>query len=98
MTVMNLGNQVMSLKMMVKKMIAMPRVALFAMLICISSSVYAELPHAVVAEKPANGPAVKVAQGYMIPYTAKIPGTDVTYKMVPIPGGVVHLGLSLIHI
>ena len=74
----------MSLKMMAKKATTIAVLALFAILLCIGSSAYAELPHAVVAEKPANGPAVKVAQGFMIPYTAKIPGTDVTYKMIPI--------------
>lgn len=30
--------------------------------------------------------------GYMIPYTAKIPGTDVTFQMVPIAGGEFWLG------
>jgi hypothetical protein len=81
----------MSLKMMAIKGLTRPMLVLFAMLMCSSSSVNAELPHAVVAEKPAKGPAVKVAQGFMIPYNAKIPGTDVTYKMIPIPGGIVQL-------
>ncbi len=29
---------------------------------------------------------------FMVPYTATIPGTDVTYEMVPIPGGTFYLG------
>lgn len=82
----------MSLMMRAIKGLTRPMLVLFAMLMCSSSSVNAELPHAVVAEKPAKGPAVKVAQGFMIPYNAKIPGTDVTYKMIPIPSGIVQLG------
>ncbi|MBT6846052.1 MAG: SUMF1/EgtB/PvdO family nonheme iron enzyme, partial [Planctomycetaceae bacterium] len=82
----------MSLKMMVNNGITRSLLVLLAMLICIGSSASAELPHAVVAEKPASGPAVKVAQGFMVSYTAEIPGTDVTYKMIPIPGGVVQMG------
>ena len=82
----------MSLMMRAIKGLTRLMLVLFAMLMCSSSSVNAELPHAVVAEKPAKGPAVKVAQGFMIPYNAKIPGTDVTYKMIPIPSGIVQLG------
>ena len=82
----------MSLKLKAKKEMTMPVLALLALLICMDSSACAELPHAVVTEKPSKGPAVKVTHGFMVPYTAKIPGTEVTYKMIPIPGGVVQMG------
>jgi len=38
-------------------------------------------------EKPQEGPAVEVPGGFMVPYTDQIPGTDVTFEMIPIPGG-----------
>ena len=41
-------------------------------------------------EQPAEGPFVKVDGGFMVPYTATIPGTEIMYQMVPV--------LSLIHI
>ncbi|WP_442506452.1 formylglycine-generating enzyme family protein [Novipirellula sp. SH528] len=40
----------------------------------------------VVAEKPETGNFVKTDSGYMVPYTASIPGTNVTFEMVPVPG------------
>ena len=45
-----------------------------------------------VEEKPAAGRFVKTTHGYMVPYTAKIPGTDVTFEMVPISGGTFTMG------
>lgn len=42
--------------------------------------------------KPAAGRFVETPQGYMVPYVARIPGTDVTYRMQPIPGGKVLVG------
>lgn len=41
---------------------------------------------------PTAGPVIKTDRGYMVPYTATIPGTDVTFEMVPIPGGKFKLG------
>lgn len=41
----------------------------------------------IAKEKPANGPSVQVDEGYMVPYTLKVPGTDQTVEMIPIPGG-----------
>jgi formylglycine-generating enzyme required for sulfatase activity len=46
----------------------------------------------VAAEPPESGPSIKVDGGYMVPYTEKIPGTDVSFEMVPIPGGEFLLG------
>lgn len=46
----------------------------------------------IVAEKPADGPSVEVEGGFMIPYTETIPGTEVAFEMIPIPGGEFTLG------
>ncbi len=51
-----------------------------------------KLPRGIVAEKPAEGPYVKIDCGYMVPYEAEIPGTDVKYTMIPIAGGVATIG------
>jgi formylglycine-generating enzyme required for sulfatase activity len=45
-----------------------------------------------VAEQPAEGRFVKVDGGYMVPYTETIPGTDITFEMVPVPGGEFLMG------
>lgn len=42
--------------------------------------------------KPTTGRFVETPQGYMIPYVARIPGTDVLYRMQPIPGGKIFVG------
>ncbi len=44
------------------------------------------------ATKPSQGPSVQVAEGYMVPYTLTIPGSEVQIEMIPIPGGVVTMG------
>ena len=38
----------------------------------------------VVSSKPEAGPFVEIEGGFMVPYTAKIPGTDVEFTMIPI--------------
>ncbi|MDB4338585.1 formylglycine-generating enzyme family protein [Rubripirellula sp.] len=43
-------------------------------------------------EKPEAGPSVKIDDGYMVPYTMLIPGTDVKLDMIPIPGGEYLMG------
>ena len=43
-------------------------------------------------EQPAEGPFVKVDGGFMVPYTATIPGTEIKYQMVPVPGGTFTMG------
>ena len=45
-----------------------------------------------VKEKPAEGPFVETARGFMVPYTTTIPGTDVKFEMIPIAGGKFTLG------
>lgn len=44
------------------------------------------------ANPPAEGPAVPTDAGYLAPYEETIPGTGVTFKMTPVPGGVSLLG------
>src|SRR6056297_1384129 len=46
-----------------------------------------ETPVGMVTEKPAEGPFVEVDGGFMVPYTERIPGTDIAFDMVPVPGG-----------
>ncbi len=42
--------------------------------------------------KPAKGRWVKTKDGYMVPYSMKIPGTDVSFEMMPVPGGKFLMG------
>jgi formylglycine-generating enzyme required for sulfatase activity len=46
----------------------------------------------IVAERPTEGPFVETPDGFMVPYTTTIPGTDVTFEMVPVPGGTFVMG------
>lgn len=41
-------------------------------------------PQPIVSSKPAEGEFVEVRSGYMVPYTETIPGTDVTFQMIPV--------------
>ena len=43
-------------------------------------------------EKPTEGPFVEVDGKFMVPYTHQIPGTEVTFRMIPIAGGVFKMG------
>ena len=45
-------------------------------------------------EQPKEGPFVKVAEGFMIPYQFTVPGSEVVIEMVPVPGGKFKLGSS----
>ncbi|MCO6047318.1 formylglycine-generating enzyme family protein [Aeoliella sp. ICT_H6.2] len=70
---------------------------LLASFVLIAAPVHAvdsTLPRGVVSEMPAEGPAVECEQGYMVPYTETLPGTDVQIEMVPVPGGVFTFGSS----
>ncbi len=51
-----------------------------------------ELPVGIAKEKPAEGPSVKVPEGYMVPYSVTIPGTNVKFEMIPVPGGTYKMG------
>jgi formylglycine-generating enzyme len=45
-----------------------------------------------VKDKPASGPFVHTDRGFMVPYTQTIPGTDISFEMIPIPGGKFMMG------
>ena len=72
----------------------MPR-ALALIGFSISSVLVSSLPSAaadtaapgMATEKPSSGPSVKVEDGFMVPYTFRVPGTDQSVEMIPIPGG-----------
>ena len=73
------------------------RVSFASMLVAfISGDLTAESPKKNMAglskSKPASGPFVKVADGFMVPYAHKIPGTDVSIEMIPVPGGKFKMG------
>ena len=51
----------------------------------------AEVP-GIVANKPTDQQSIATDQGFMVPYTEKIPGTEITFEMIPIPGGEFLLG------
>jgi formylglycine-generating enzyme required for sulfatase activity len=68
-------------------------VAVLALLLS-NAVAFAEETHSkgLVVAPPSSGRYVETAQGAMIPYTETIPGTDVTFEMVPIPGGTFQMG------
>ncbi len=41
---------------------------------------------------PGDGPVVHVPGGWMVPYDETIPGSDVTFRMIPVPGGTFRMG------
>jgi formylglycine-generating enzyme required for sulfatase activity len=68
---------------------------ILALCVC-AASVQAAQPassrEGIVAEAPAGVRAVKIDGGYMVPYVETIPGTEVKFEMVPIPGGEFLMG------
>ena len=42
--------------------------------------------------KPVSQPSVPVEGGFLVPYELTIPGSEVVFEMVPVPGGVVTMG------
>ena len=42
--------------------------------------------------RPAGDHAVRVDGGWMVAYDESIPGTDVTFRMIPVPGGTFRMG------
>lgn len=77
--------------------ITMNALKLFSLTVCL---LFIGVAHAeetakhpgLVQAKPASGPFVKTEKGYMVPYTAKLPGTEIEYTMTPIPGGEFKMG------
>ena len=50
------------------------------------------LPIGIVKEKPENGRFVETPMGFMVEHKVTIPGTEVSFIMVPIEGGTVKIG------
>ncbi|MFM7037870.1 MAG: formylglycine-generating enzyme family protein [Planctomycetaceae bacterium] len=46
----------------------------------------------IVTQKPTEGPSVPLRDSWMVPYETTIPGTDVVFRMIPIPGGQYQMG------
>lgn len=44
------------------------------------------------ARPTGDGPAIQVPGGWMVAYDETIPGTSVTFRMIPVPGGTVRMG------
>lgn len=67
--------------------------AAVAVMLCTYFSESAEAQRlGLVKEKPASEPFVETDQGFMVPYTVTIPGSDISFEMVPIPGGTFKMG------
>jgi sulfatase modifying factor 1 len=67
--------------------------ALVGVLVCFSSRCLqgAETP-GLSGKRPEAGPAVEVDGRFMIPYVTKLPGTDISFVMIPVPGGEFAMG------
>ncbi|MEM7455459.1 MAG: formylglycine-generating enzyme family protein [Planctomycetota bacterium] len=57
----------------------------------------ASLPQGISEQQPESGQFVELTEGpfagkFMVEYTATIPGTDVTFEMVPVPSGTFMMG------
>ena len=70
-------------------------VALLSVVMACNLRAQADHRPGVVASRPASGRCVETEQGWMVPYTAPIPGTDSTFEMVPIPGGTFRITVSV---
>ncbi|MFN7334118.1 MAG: formylglycine-generating enzyme family protein, partial [bacterium] len=44
------------------------------------------------ATKPESGPFVQVVDGFMVPYLHKFENTNISFEMIPVPGGEVTIG------
>lgn len=67
------------------------RLSVVALLALCSALNAGDVP-GLVKEKPASGPFVQVDGQYMVPYTVTIPGTELKFEMIPIPGGEFLMG------
>jgi formylglycine-generating enzyme len=46
----------------------------------------------IATSKPSAGPSVEIDGKFMVPYTVTIPGTEVSFEMIPVAGGKVLMG------
>ncbi len=82
------------LKMSLTCQLTRPLVVAIALLLP-ASHVLGDSPQSkvgIVKDEPSEGPSVKVDNGYMVPYSVTIPGTDVSFEMIPVPGGTFKMG------
>jgi len=61
---------------------------------CIAQQTKAQSPPGVVDQRPAEGHFVEVDGKFLIPYDHQIPGTEVTFKMIPVPAGKFKMGAA----
>jgi formylglycine-generating enzyme required for sulfatase activity len=64
----------------------------FFVVLALATAMSAEETVGLSPTAPAEGRAIKTHLGYMTEYKVTIPGTNVTFEMVPIPGGTFKLG------
>lgn len=62
------------------------------LLLLLSSRAVSQDHPGLTATPPEDGSAVTVGDQHLVPFDVTIPGTDVTFRMVPIPGGVYEMG------
>ncbi|MFV0444702.1 MAG: formylglycine-generating enzyme family protein [Planctomycetaceae bacterium] len=60
----------------------------------LTSTGYATDTPGLASKKPAEGPCVEVEGGYMVPYSVTLPGSEVTFEMIPIAGGTFAMGTA----
>jgi sulfatase modifying factor 1 len=65
---------------------------LFSARIAAAESAAAASDRGLVAEPPTGVRSAQVDGGYMVPYIEKVPGTDVSFEMIPVPGGEFLIG------
>jgi sulfatase modifying factor 1 len=84
-----------------RQLISLHRLPSFACILSIASALLGSrqaiaetelVTRGIVATPPAGVRSVKVDGGYMVPYVEKIPGTDVTFEMIPVPAGEFLMG------
>ena len=61
---------------------------------CIAQQPKAQPLLGVVDQKPAEGHFVEVDGKFLIPYDHQIPGTEVTFRMIPVPAGKFKMGAA----
>ena len=77
-----------------QKVVVMQKVAYLWMALgcCLGSQLHAADIPGIVAERPSEGRYVSIDGGFMVPYEVRIPGTDASFWMEPIPAGQFRMG------
>lgn len=66
--------------------------AIVALVTSSSHALAGEESPGLVKTKPSEGISVETSAGWMVPYDMVIPGTDVKFRMIPVPGGEFMMG------